>query len=71
MTRPEDTWSPDRHERAVTIRFGKVTAITAGVATVEIVGGSSLTSVPCYGATAAIGTSVLVLHDGQKVVAIA
>ena len=71
MTRPEDTWSPARDERAVTIRFGKVTAIASGVATVEIVTGTTITGVPCYGATAIVGTFVVVLHDGQKAVAIA
>jgi len=71
MTRPEDTWAPRRDERAVTIRFAKVTAVAAGVVAVDIVGGSTLTGVPCYGAAPVVGSFVLVLHDGQKAVAIA
>lgn len=70
MTRAEDVWSPPRVDRTATLRYGTVTAFTApGVATVEVVGGATLTSVPCYG-TAPVGSDALVLHDGAKVVAV-
>jgi hypothetical protein len=69
VTRPEDTWAPSRSARAATIRYGKITAVAAGSATVEVVGGATLTDVPTYGGAAA-GAAALVLHDGVKAVAI-
>jgi hypothetical protein len=69
MTRPEDTWSPVRHERSTTVRFGSITAAGAGVADVVTVTGTTLKGVPIYGPTT-VGLRVLLLHDGQKLVGI-
>jgi hypothetical protein len=70
VTRAEDVWSPPR--AAATLRFGTITTVPAtGFATVTVAnGGPVLTGVPVFGGTATVGASVLILHDGTKVVAI-
>jgi hypothetical protein len=70
MTRPEDAWSPSRSERGATIRFGTVSVVRAnGNIDAEVVTGTTVTDVPLYG-PAVVGSRVLLLHDGQKVVAV-
>jgi len=70
VTRPEDAWTPGRHERTATLRFGTITATAgAGAANVVTVTGTTLTDVPIYGPTT-VGLRVLLFHDGQKLVGI-
>jgi hypothetical protein len=72
MTRPEDAWTPDRAERGTTIRFGTISVIRAnGNIDVVVVTGTTLLDVPVYGPARVVGKRCLVLHDGQKLVAIA
>jgi hypothetical protein len=61
-----------REDRAATLRFGTITVVRgSGNVDVDVVTGATLLDLPAYGAARVVGGRCLVLHDGQKTVAIA